>query len=124
MPDYVVRRVIAALNNRSKAVRGSRILLLGLAYKANTSDARESPSLRVADLLLGMGAEVRAVDPDVLSEQVDPRIALVDATPEECGAADAVVLLVNHGAFDLDAVAAHAAYVLDTRNRLPRGPNV
>ncbi len=124
MPDYVVRRIVAGLNTRRKPVYGSRILLLGLSYKRNTRDARESPSLRVADLLLDMGAEVRAADPDLLSERVDPRIAFVEPTPEECGAADAVVLLVDHDAFDLDVVCLHARYVLDTRNRLRGGSNV
>ena len=124
MPDYVVRRIVAGLNTRRKPLHGSRILLLGLSYKRNTRDARESPSLRVAELLLGMGAEVRAADPDVLSEQVDPRIAVVEPTPEECRAADAVVLLVDHDAFDLDVVYLHARYVLDTRNRLRGGSNV
>jgi UDP-N-acetyl-D-glucosamine dehydrogenase len=124
MPDYVVHRIVGGLNTRRKPVYGSRILLLGLSYKRNTRDARESPSLRVAELLLGMGAEVRAADPDVLSEQVDPRIAFVEPTSDECRAADAVVLLVDHDAFDLDVVGHHAQYVLDTRNRLRRGANV
>jgi UDP-N-acetyl-D-glucosamine dehydrogenase len=124
MPDYVVSRLIAALNRQRKALDGSRILLLGLAYKRNTRDARESPSLRVAALLLAMGAEVRAADPDVPSDQVDSRIALVEPTDDECREADAVVLLVDHDTFDLDAVGRHARYVLDTRNLLAPGANV
>lgn len=124
MPDYVVRRLVVALNRRRKAVNGSRILLLGLAYKRNTGDARESPSMVVADRLLGLGAEVRAADPHVLAEQVDPRLSLVEATPEEAAAADAVVVLVDHDAFDLAAIAAAAPYVFDTRRCLPAGPNV
>ena len=67
MPDYVVRRLIEALNDRRRSVNGSRILLLGLAYKKNTGDARESPAARVAELLPGMGAEVRAADPHVVA---------------------------------------------------------
>jgi UDP-N-acetyl-D-glucosamine dehydrogenase len=124
MPDHVVSRLIAGLNRRRKPVHGSRILLLGLTYKRNTRDARESPSLRVAELLLAMGAEVVAADPGVPSDQVDARIGLVEATPDECGTADAVVLLVDHDAFDLDTVGRHARYVLDTRNLLPDAPNV
>jgi UDP-N-acetyl-D-glucosamine dehydrogenase len=118
MPDYVVRRLVAALNKQRKAVNGSRILLLGLAYKRNTSDARESPAVAVADRLLAMGAEVRAADPHVQLGHVDQRVVRVDATPEELAAADAVVLLTDHASFDLDAVVAHSAYVLDTRHRL------
>ncbi|RAK42239.1 UDP-N-acetyl-D-glucosamine dehydrogenase [Actinoplanes lutulentus] len=124
MPDYVSRRLVAALNTRRKAVNGSTILLLGLAYKKNSGDARESPARRVAALLLGMGAEVRAADPHVVEDaHVDSRVARVALTPEQIAAADAVILLADHDDFDLDLVVQHAAYVLDTRHRLT-GPNV
>ena len=67
MPDYVVRRIIDALNARRRSVNGSRILLLGLAYKKNTGDARESPAVRVCPAARStMGAEVRAADPHVV----------------------------------------------------------
>jgi len=124
MPDYVVQRLALALNRQRRAVNGSRVLLLGLAYKRNTSDARESPAQIVADRLLSLGAEVRAADPHVIEEQVERRIARVDATPQELSAADAVVLLADHDTFDLDAVAAHARLVLDTRRRVRPGANV
>ena len=123
MPDYVVRRITAALNRRRKAVNGSRILLLGLAYKRNTGDARESPSKVVADRLLGLGADVRAADPHVVEAQVDRRIVRVDATPEEAGAADIVVLLTDHDLFDFDSLGQAAPLVLDTRHRMS-GDNV
>jgi UDP-N-acetyl-D-glucosamine dehydrogenase len=124
MPDYVVQRVAAAFNQRRRSVNGSRVLLLGLAYKKNTGDARESPAVRIAKLLLDMGADVRATDPHVVEEMnVDQRIVRVAATDEEIAAADAVVLLADHDAFDLQAVARHARYVLDCRCRLD-GPNV
>jgi UDP-N-acetyl-D-glucosamine dehydrogenase len=123
MPEHVVRRLTAALSSRfCLALNGSRILVLGLAYKANTSDARESPAIVVAERLLELGADVRAVDPHV-HEVRDPRISLVDLTPEEVAAADAVVLLTDHDAIDLELVLEHARYVLDTRYRL-RGDNV
>src|SRR6266581_4426863 len=84
MPDYVVRRLVLALNERGRPMRGSRILLLGLAYKKNTGDARESPAIRVAELLSRMGAEVRAADPLVTEPAViDEAVARVDVTPEE-----------------------------------------
>jgi UDP-N-acetyl-D-glucosamine dehydrogenase len=119
MPDYVARRLIAALNRRRKAVNGSTVLLLGLAYKKNTGDARESPARRVASLLLDMGAEVRAADPHVVEDgHVDQRVRRVALDAEQVAAADAVVLLADHDAFDLDVVVAHARYVLDTRRRL------
>jgi UDP-N-acetyl-D-glucosamine dehydrogenase len=118
MPDYVLHRLMLALNRKERAVRGCRVLLLGLAYKPNTSDARGSPSLVLADHLLALGAEVRAADPHVKEGQFDPRILLVDLCEEEVAAADAVVLLTDHDAFDYAVVLAHACYVLDTRGRL------
>jgi UDP-N-acetyl-D-glucosamine dehydrogenase len=124
MPDYVVWRVMMGLNKQRKALDGSRILLLGLTYKRNTRDDRESPALRIADQLIAMGADVHAADPHVVHEHLDRRIEVVDATTEEFQAADAVVLITDHDAFDLKAVAAEAAYVLDTRNRVPAGDNV
>ncbi len=124
MPDYVVRRITVALNRRRQAVNGSRILLLGLSYKANTGDDRESPAVVVAERLLTLGAEVRVADPHVVSDHVDGNVERVDVTPEELVAADAVVLLTDHDAFDLDAVRTHARYVLDTRRRIPAGEHV
>ncbi|MFF7632501.1 nucleotide sugar dehydrogenase [Kitasatospora sp. NPDC008050] len=124
MPDYVVRRLATALNERRKAVKGSRILLLGLAYKKNTGDAHETPAAQVAELLTRMGAEVRAADPHVdgvhLPGRRGPfsRITRVTASPEELTAADAVVLLADHDDFDYTAITDHARYVLDCRRRL------
>jgi UDP-N-acetyl-D-glucosamine dehydrogenase len=123
MPDYVVARLATALNRKCMAVNGARILLLGMAYKRNTGDAREAPGFVVADRLLGLGAEVRVADPHVPDEQVDRRVTRVDATAEELKGADAVVLITDHDCFDYDAVAGHSSYVLDTRRRL-EGPNV
>ncbi|GAA4686313.1 nucleotide sugar dehydrogenase [Streptomyces chumphonensis] len=124
MPDYVVRRLTEAFNTRRMAVRGSRVLLLGLAYKANTSDARESPSVRVAELLLDLGAEVRGADPHVVDDiHINTPLTRVIATAEEIAASDAVVLLTDHAEFDYETVLKHAPYVLDCRNRLS-GANV
>ncbi|MQY14384.1 UDP-N-acetyl-D-glucosamine 6-dehydrogenase [Streptomyces sp. RB5] len=124
MPEYVTRRLIEALNARKKAVNGSRVLLLGLAYKKNTGDARESPALRVTRLLLDMGAEVRAADPHVVeSRTLDARLIRVEPTREELAAADAVVLLTDHDAFDYRLVAEAAGLVLDCRRRLT-GPGI
>jgi UDP-N-acetyl-D-glucosamine dehydrogenase len=124
MPDYVVRRLVLALNERGRPMRGSRILLLGLAYKKNTGDARESPAIRVAELLSRMGAEVRAADPLVTEPAViDQAVARVDVTPEEIASADIVVLLTDHDAFRESDVTRHARHVLDCR-RVLSGPNV
>ncbi|MGZ8749144.1 MAG: nucleotide sugar dehydrogenase [Mycobacterium sp.] len=122
MPDYVVRRLTAALNSQKKAVNGSRVLLLGLAYKRNSSDTRQAPAVAVARRLVAMGADVRAADPHV-SEPADARVTLVDLTEDEVAEADAVVLLSDHDAFDLHMVTSRARYVLDTCARL-NGPQV
>jgi len=123
MPDYVVRRLMLALNNQGRALHGSRVLVLGLAYKRNTADARESPAIVIAERLAALGADVRAADPHVRDLEIDPRVTRVEATPDEAAAADAVVLVTDHDRFDLDAIVARARYVLDTRNRV-RAPQV
>lgn len=123
MPDYVVRRLMVALNRRRLALNGARVLVLGLAYKRNTGDARESPSHAVVERLLGLGAEVRVADPHVVDGRLDARATRVEAGAEEVAAADAVVLLIDHDRFDFDVVAT-ASYVLDTRRRLAPAANV
>jgi len=115
MPAYVIQRLSRALNAREQPIRGRRVLLLGLAYKPNTGDARESPAVAVAERLIALGANVHAVDPHVAGEGLDPSITLVELTAEEVASADAVVMLTHHDAFDLDLVTRHARYVLDTR---------
>jgi UDP-N-acetyl-D-glucosamine dehydrogenase len=117
MPAYVVRRLMVALNQQSKTVRGSRILMLGMAFKRNTADAREAPALRLGNQLVDLGADVRAVDPYV-AEDIGERFPRVELSPEELAAADAVLVITDHDAFDYDAVAQHARYVLDTRRRV------
>jgi len=125
MPDYVVQRLMEALNRRRRSVNGSRVLLLGLAYKPNTGDARESPALRVAELLLELGADVHAADPHLVEPMpVDPRLVRVELTAQELAAADAVVVLTDHDGFDYDLVAERSAYVLDCRRRLARRDSV
>ncbi|MFI9248019.1 nucleotide sugar dehydrogenase [Streptomyces sp. NPDC053086] len=122
MPDYVVRRVVEGLDKRGLPARGSRVLLLGLTYKFNATDLRNSPSARVAELLIDLGADVRGAEPNVPSDaKLD--VPRVDATPDEVAAADAVVLLMDHPRFDLPMIEKCATYVLDCRNRLS-GANV
>lgn len=124
MPDYVAHRLMLAFNERSRAVRGARILLLGLAYKKNTGDARESPAVRVAQLLGAMGADLRAVDPHVVEGTVvDGLVTRVEFTPGELADADVVLLLTDHDAFDYDLVVQHASFVFDCRRRVS-GANV
>jgi UDP-N-acetyl-D-glucosamine dehydrogenase len=126
MPNYVVQRATAALNAERKAVNGSSILVLGLAYKQNTGDARESPSIRIVQLLHQLGAHVRAVDPHVnpaaLRESDAFPAVLTDLSSAEVSEADLVVLLVDHTAFDYSLLA--DARVLDTRHVVPRADKV
>ena len=121
MPDYVVRRLVHALNRMGKPVRGSRILLLGLAYKRNTADARTAPGMAIAQSLAELGADVRVADPHMRAEHVP--FTLVEPTADEVADADAVVLVTDHDAFDYELVRERARFVLDTRNRIA-GPNV
>jgi UDP-N-acetyl-D-glucosamine dehydrogenase len=125
MPDYVVRRLTTALNERHQCVKGAKLLLVGLAYKKNTGDARESPSARIAHMLLDLGAEVAAVDPHVDSaHRFDARLRRVDMTADVVAAADAVILLVDHDDTELDMIREHASYVLDCRRTLGRAEHI
>lgn len=122
MPDYVAHRLMLAFNERGRAVRGARILLLGLAYKKNTGDARESPAVRVAQLLGAMGADLRAADPHVVEgTAVDGLVTRVEFTPGELAGADAVLLLTDHDAFDYDLIVQHASFVFDCRRKVSGG---
>lgn len=124
MPDHVVRRITTGLNEHRRSVNGSRVLLLGLSYKKNTGDARESPSVRVAQLLASMGAEVLGADPHVVeATPIGALVHRVNVTPDVLASVDVVVLLTDHDAFDFDEIVTHAALVLDCRHRL-RGPHV
>jgi UDP-N-acetyl-D-mannosaminuronic acid dehydrogenase/UDP-N-acetyl-D-glucosamine dehydrogenase len=124
MPDYVARRITSLLNDDRMAVNGSRILVLGLAYKANSGDARESPGPVLCERLAALGAEVRACDPHLTVGQFPPTAARVELSSGELAAADLVVVATDHDCFDWDAVLTQGRQVLDTRHRLPPSPNV
>lgn len=119
MPDYVHDRVAAMLNEQHKPVNGSRVLLLGLAYKKATSDWRESPSVHVAARLAGSGAELRFCDPYIPEvNQRELEVPLVPFDAEQIADSDIVVLLVDHPEFDPAFIATHAELVLDTKNSM------
>ena len=119
MPEYVVHRVQALLNEHGRAVKGARVLLLGLAYKAGTSDWRESPAMIIGERLLALGADVRAHDSHVPADAtLGPEIPRVEYSVEEVERADIVVLLVDHPDVPYEEVAARANLVLDTRARI------
>ena len=124
MPDYVATRLMRALNKQGVALSRARVLVLGLAYKRNAGDARESPAVALIHRLIADGAEVAVADPHVVERMpTDALTRRVALTEQELTRADAVVLVTDHDAFDYDLVTAHAALVLDTRHRLD-GPNV
>ncbi|MEV6814694.1 UDP binding domain-containing protein, partial [Micromonospora sp. NPDC051296] len=117
MPEHVAQRVMAGLNRSGRTVSGARLLLLGLAYKRNTGDMRDSPAVDVARRLADLGAEVRAVEPYAEPHHLPAGVLTVDLTEREVREADAVVVVTDHDVFDYDLVARHARYVFDTRNR-------
>ena len=124
MPDYVVTRVSRLLNSVRLPLNGSKVLVLGLAYKRNTSDPRESPATAIVQQLVELGADVRVADPHVVEDRFVPEGATrVEVTDAEIKEADVVVLVTDHDAFPYDAITTHANLVFDTRNRL-EGPNV
>jgi len=123
MPGYVVRRVQQGLNRRRKAVNGSRVLVLGIAYKKNTNDARETPADPIVRGLLELGAEVVVHDDHVGPNQLDLVAERVALTDREVTRADAIVLVTDHDDVDYDLVTQHGRYVFDTRNRL-RGDGI
>ncbi len=119
MPDYVVSRVASLLNEQERAVKGSRVLLLGLAYKRSTSDWRTSPSMEIAERLVEQGAHVRAHDPLVPEDAAfGLPITRVACTDDELDHADLVVLLVDHPDLPYDAICDRARLVLDTKGIL------
>ena len=124
MPDYVATRLMRALNRQGVALSRAKVLVLGLAYKRNAGDARESPAVALIHRLLADGAEVAVADPHVVERMpTDALTRRVALTEQELKQADAVVLVTDHDAFDYDLVTTNAALVLDTRHRLD-GPNV
>lgn len=119
MPYYVFGRVVAALNDRKKAINGSRVLLLGVSYKPNVGDVRESPSLKILELLEESGARVLYHDPHV------PHLPNLDAssvelTEDELKRADCVLIATDHNSLDLRRVVSFAPKILDLRDAVRR----
>jgi UDP-N-acetyl-D-glucosamine dehydrogenase len=127
MPEWVINKISAALNNCAKAIKGSRILVLGLAYKKNVDDVRESPAAQIMELLRERGALLSYADPHVPSfpqmreHQFD--LKSVPLTTENLSKQDCVVLVTDHDAFDYPFIAAHAKLLVDTRGRYLKPAN-
>ena len=122
MPGYVVERAVAALAQRGGTVRGARILVLGLAYKANIDDVRESPSFELIEQLRDLGAHVDYNDPHVpraaRTRRHDLRMESVPLSPAMLAGYDAVLIATNHDAYDWQQIADHARLIIDTRNAM------
>ncbi len=119
MPHWVVGKVADALNERGRSVKGSRVLVLGIAYKKNVDDMRESPSVELMEILRDKGAEVAYSDPARAGLPAHARALL---RPEERAADaaaiasyDLLLLATNHDAFDYDLIREHARLIVDTR---------
>ena len=126
MPEHVVQLVSDGLNDESKSMKGSRILLLGVAYKKDIDDVRESPALSIIDRLRAKGADVRYHDPFVKQVRFDDAhtegggdpIDSVPLTDDELHSADCVVIVTNHSATDYERVCQLSSLIVDTRNAL------
>ena len=120
MPVYVVNRVMDALNERGKSLKGSRVLILGLAYKKDIDDIRESPSLKLLELLSERGARVEYNDPYVSKthkmRKYNFKMSSVPLTAANLRRFDCVLLSTNHSEYDPEFIAAHANLIVDTRN--------
>jgi len=125
MPDYVVSRVMETLNERGKALRGARVLVLGLAYKKDVDDVRESPSVTLIELLQERGALVDYHDPHIpvakpMREHNLTHMKSVPLTKTQLKRYDCVLIATDHSTVDYDLVCRHAALVVDTRNATAR----
>ncbi len=128
-PYYVVDRICEALNRNGKSVKGSRVLLLGMAYKKNIDDVRESPSLKIYDLLEKKGADVDYYDPHVPKtgphrRYPEMRISSIEYSPDKIKEYDVIVLLTAHDSFNYDEIYENANLIVDTRGKFPPSPKV
>jgi UDP-N-acetyl-D-glucosamine dehydrogenase len=125
MPYYVVNKTIEALNQRGKSIRNARILVLGLAYKRDIDDQRESPALKIISVFMGKGARVAYNDPYVphsAGHREYPGLDLrsVALTTKRLQASDAVIIVTDHSVYDYDSIVRNAPLVVDTRNAIKK----
>ncbi len=124
MPAFVVGKLMDALNERERSLKGARVLVLGVAYKRDLDDTRESPALKIIDLLLKKGADVAYHDPYVpvlkRSRHYDFQLRSTALTGEELRRTDAVIIATDHTAFDYELIVAASPLIIDTRNATRR----
>lgn len=119
MPNYVVSKLCDALNEEGKALKGAKIMVLGIAYKKNVDDMRESPAVEIMELIVSKGGVLSYSDPHVpvfpKMREHSFQLSSVDLTPESLEAVDAVILATDHAKFNYDMIAAHAPLIVDSR---------
>lgn len=118
MPDYVLQRAIAVLNRSQKALNGARVLLVGLAYKKNTGDIRESPSIRLIELLTEYGAEIYAIDDHVEDYRWPSGVERVELSTAVLQQADITIVVTAHDDVDISILSDSPSPVLDTMNKI------
>ena len=120
MPHWVVDKVMNALNDHEKSIKGSRVLLLGAAYKKDIDDPRESPSFKLIEIMLEKGALVEYNDPLIPElpdmRHYDIKMKSIELTPENLAGYDCVLISTDHTAYDWDFIVKHSKLVVDTRN--------
>jgi UDP-N-acetyl-D-glucosamine dehydrogenase len=116
MPEYIVEQTVAALNTRGKSLKGSKILILGVAYKKDIEDVRESPALRVIELLMEKKATVHYHDPYIPAyKEGGCKLRSIKLTKKMFGNYDCVVIVTDHSCYDLKSIAKEARLIFDTR---------
>ena len=126
MPDYVIGKTVLALNGNGRSIKGSKVLILGISYKKNVDDMRESPSVEVMDRLHKLGADIAYSDPHVAVFPHIPghhcfNLSSTPITAETLAGFDCVVLTTDHDKFDYPLIAEHAKLIVDTRGRFRDG---
>lgn len=121
MPEYVVAKLMDGLNDNGKSLKGSKVLVLGIAYKKNVDDMRESPSVEIMELIQAKGAEVAYSDPHVPKfpkmREHSFNLTSVELTVENLNSFDAIVLATDHDRFDYDVIYEHAKLIIDSRGK-------
>ena len=119
MPNYIIQRITSILNNYKKAISGSKLLILGLSYKKNISDLRESPNLEILQELITLGAEVDYSDP--FFENIPPlrkfnfNMKSQSLNKDSIASYDLVILLTDHDTFDYELIKKYSKHIVDTR---------
>ena len=118
MPHYMYIKIATALNSQKKSVKGSKVLFMGVAYKPNINDERESPALEIMDIAAHKGADIMYHDPYISKIETNGghEFTSIELTAETLAGTDAVVLTTNHKDFDMEFIQKHAKLIVDMRN--------